>query len=251
MKDPGKQSLHRSAVTKADLRQAVDLVTELMVIPATGGYRVAIGVHGIASHAGGAPEIGVSASAIAVLAIADLVRRGWHGNVRKGKQRGTSNVGYISGGEASNVVTDHVQLKAEARSHDPAFRERILHEVQRAFQRAAGRVKNIAGDCGRVEFDGHLDYESFYLELDDPSVIAAEHAIRVPVRAISNGGIDANWMVARGIPTVTLGCGQVNQQMVTEALDIKGFENACCVALHLATASEALLHDKEPLTGSD
>ena len=27
---------------------------------------------------------------------------------------------------------------------------------------------------------------------------------------ISNGGLDANWFSARGIPTVTLGCGQVN-----------------------------------------
>ena len=76
----------------------------------------------MASHAGVCPEQGVSAIAIASLAIADLVRGGWHGLVEKGKSRGTSNVGFIHGGEATNVVTDRVTLKAEARSHDPKFR---------------------------------------------------------------------------------------------------------------------------------
>src|SRR5947207_11075234 len=106
-------------------------------IGATGGYRLTIEVEGLASHAGNRPEEGVSAIAIASLAIADLVRGGWHGLVRKEEGEGTSNVGVFNGGEATNVATDHVQLRAEARSHDPKFRQRIVDEIESAFKRAA------------------------------------------------------------------------------------------------------------------
>ena len=61
-----------------------------LTVGATGGYRLSIHIDGLASHAGGAPERGVSAISIAALAIADLQRNGWHGLVQKGKQIGTS-----------------------------------------------------------------------------------------------------------------------------------------------------------------
>ena len=108
-----------------------------ITIGATGGYRMSIDVRGIASHAGGAPADGVSAIAVASLAISDMVNGGWHGAVEKNGHTGTSNVGVIKGGEATNVVADRVQLRAEARSHDPRFRQRIVKEMHRAFERAA------------------------------------------------------------------------------------------------------------------
>ena len=110
---------------------------ERVTIGATGGYRMDIDIRGLASHAGVAPQAGVSAIAIAGLAIADLQQNGWHGEVLRGKKRGTSNVGVISGGAATNVVTDHVQLKAEARGHDPKFRGQIVKAYEQAFRRAA------------------------------------------------------------------------------------------------------------------
>jgi tripeptide aminopeptidase len=58
---------------------------------------------------------------------------------------------------------------------------------------------------------------------------------REPVRAISNGGLDANWINARGIPAVTLGCGQMNVHTTSEMLDLASFRDACQVALVLAT----------------
>lgn len=212
---------------------------EKITMGATGGYRLSIEITGLASHAGGAPEQGVSAIAIAALAIADLVNGGWHGDIRKGDSRGTSNVGVIQGGAATNVVTDHVLLKAEARSHDPKFRKQIVKEIEQAFERAAKKVTSVSGVCGKVKFDGRLDYESFRLADNEPSVLAAEDAIRAlggePMRAISNGGLDANWMTAHGIPTVTLGCGQNAIHTISEKLEIAPFERACRIALRLAT----------------
>ncbi|MCA9146704.1 MAG: M20/M25/M40 family metallo-hydrolase [Planctomycetales bacterium] len=213
-----------------------------LTIGATGGYRMLIEIEGIASHAGGAPEAGVSAIAIASLAIADLQRNGWHGDIHKDGKHGTSNVGYIFGGEATNVVTDHVTLKAEARSHNPKFRKRIVREMEQAFQRAAKEVRNVDGVCGKVKITGHLDYESFRLTPTEPCVQVAEQAVRSigqqPQHAIANGGVDANWLTAHGIPAVTLGCGQKNQHMVSELLNVEEFESACRIGLRLATATE-------------
>jgi tripeptide aminopeptidase len=210
-----------------------------LTIAATGGYRMTIDIRGIATHAGNRPEEGVSAIAIASLAIADLVQSGWHGLVDKPEGQGTSNVGVIVGGGATNVITDHVTLRAEARSHEPKFRARIVKEIEQAFERAARAASNTAGKCGTVSFDGGLDYESFRLPRDEPCVLAAMAAIRdegnEPELAITNGGLDANWLTAHGIPTVSLGCGQRNIHSVDEELDIAEFQRARRIGLRLAT----------------
>lgn len=206
---------------------------------ATGGYRMKIHVTGVASHAGVAPERGVSAITIASLAIAQLHRDGWLGKIVKPAGQGTANIGMIQGGEATNVVTPALDLQAEARSHSPAFRQKIIQAIEDAFAKAADSVKNLDGVHGEVQFDGRLDYEAFRLPDQDPSVLAAEEAVRAlggePVRAISSGGLDANWMTVRGVPTVTLGAGQENPHTVSERLDRKEFHRACYIALRLAT----------------
>lgn len=213
-----------------------------LTIGATGGYRMQIEIHGVASHAGGHPEHGVSAIEIASLAIADLVKNGWHGLIEKGKQQGTSNVGVIEGGAATNVVTDYVRLKAEARSHNAKFRERIVREIEKAFSKAAKQVRNTDGKCGEVTFDGQLDYDSFRLSPKSPSVTAAATAVEAdggtPELTIANGGLDANWLNAHGIPSVTLGCGQNAIHTVNEWQDLEEFHRARRVALRLATRTD-------------
>ena len=208
-------------------------------IGATGGYRMDIEISGIASHAGGHPEQGVSAIAIASLAIADLVNNGWHGLIEKGSQCGTSNIGVIRGGEATNVVTESVCLRAEARSHNSKFRERIVREIEKAFRKATKQIRNSAGKLGSIQFSGQLDYESFRLPLKDPSVVAASQAIKSegckPDLGIVNGGLDANWLTAHGIPTVTLGCGQNSIHTVKEWLDLEEFHQARRIAMRLVT----------------
>ena len=214
---------------------------EKITVGATGGYRMDIAIEGIPSHAGVAPEKGVSAIAIASLAIASLVEDGWHGLVMKDGKRGTSNVGVIHAGCATNVVADSATLRAEARSHDPAFRGRIVKAIEKAFTDAARQVRAADGKTGRVTFDGHLDYEAFRLADDEPCVVAAQEAVRgiglTPRLDVSNGGLDANWMAANGTPTVTLGCGQMEIHTTKEQLDLDAFEAACTAALRLATAS--------------
>jgi tripeptide aminopeptidase len=210
-------------------------------IGATGAYDLEIEIDGIASHAGVHPEGGVSAIAVAGLAIADLTQNGWHGLIVKGKNTGTSNIGVISGGEATNVVTPAVRLRAEVRSHDPRFRKRLVDEFRKAFERAAKSVKNDVGKSGRVLFHADLKYESFRLAESEAAVQESLRAIRAvgldPQTRISNGGLDANWLSARGLPTVTLGSGQTNVHTVNETLNVEDFLNGCRIGLLLATGA--------------
>lgn len=217
-------------------------IPHLATIGATGDYNIEIEIEGIPSHAGGNPEQGVSAISIASIAIADLTRNGWHGLIIKGRKAGTSNVGIINAGDATNVVTPQLTLKAEARSHDPKFRKRIVDEFRKAFNRAVKEVKNDTGKTGSVQFNATLKYEAFRMSETEPCVQSAMAAIRTagfePDTKISNGGLDANWLTARGLPTVTMGCGQQAIHTADEVLHVESFLSACRIGLILATGSE-------------
>lgn len=208
-------------------------------VGATGDYAIEIEIDGIASHAGVHPEQGVNAIAIAALAIADLTQNGWHGLVQKGRHRGTSNVGIIEGGEATNVVTPKLKLRAEARSHDPEFRKKIVETYRKAFAKAARSIKSSTGKRGEVRFHAELKYESFRLDHDEPVVAAAKSAISAvgltPELCIGNGGLDANWMAAHGLPTVTLGCGQNAIHTTDEWLNVPHFLAGCRIGAILAS----------------
>lgn len=214
-----------------------------VVIGATGADDLEIRCQGLASHAGAHPEDGISAVAIAGKAIADLTDNGWHGLVRKGKHLGTSNIGFVAGGEATNVVTDLVTLRAEARSHEPQFRAKIVAAYKEAFHRAAKSVTSSAGASGSVEINVRDKYESFRMPLDSACVQSAMSAIRAcglePEPRISNGGLDANWLTAHGLPTVTLGCGQAGIHTVKETLDVDQYLQGCRIGLLLATGAGA------------
>jgi len=238
----GARHLDRSMVGNVDRAFNFDGGTvDKLTIGATGGERVTIVLHGVAAHAGVAPQTGASAIVMAAEAIHQLHHEGWLGRVDKPNLGvGTANVGVIAGGDATNVITPKVTLRAEARSHDPAMRERIVEEISKAFRRAAASVATDSGIQGSVEISSTVDYESFALSPEHPSVQAAEAAIRSlgrqPYCEVSNGGLDANWLHRHGISAVTLGCGQRNIHTINERLSIADYLDACRVALALIVA---------------
>lgn len=210
-----------------------------ITLAAIGGNTLDVKVHGIASHAGGAPECGVSAVAIAGLAIHELVTGGWHGEVRKGRSQGTCNLAIVRGGDAVNTVTDFVHIQGECRGYDRRFRERIVAAVEQAFSRAAAAVRNDENKPGRAEVTSEVEYEAFQLDKTAACVQAADAAIRAiglePELITQNSALDANWMNYHGIPTANLGAGQACVHTTDEAMDIEDYERACRVALRLAT----------------
>jgi tripeptide aminopeptidase len=224
-----------------DGRSASDIT-----IGAVGADRWEVDIRGKASHAGVYPDRGVSATIVAALGMAEAYRGGWFGKVVKGPREGTSNVGSVgdasgrSAGEATNVVTDFVHLKGESRSHDPKFFRQITAAYKKAFADAAGHVTDHEGRGAKVKFTSRTDYYPFRLKEDAPVVkraVAAARALgREPVTRVTNGGLDANWMVRHGVPTVTLGAGQNEIHTVKEWVDVPEFLAGCRMAVELATS---------------
>lgn len=209
-----------------------------VVIGAVGADRWEASVSGRSSHAGVHPEDGISAILVASRAIADASRRGYFGKIDKGTKRGTSNVGVIQGGEVTNQVTDHVLVRGESRSHRPSFLKEITRAYRDAFERAARSVKNRQGRTAKVRFHASRDYDAFRLQKNAPVVKTAWRAIDSlglePETVVVSGGLDANRLNAKGIPTVTLGAGQHHPHTVDEYVDIDEYLGGCRLALVLA-----------------
>jgi tripeptide aminopeptidase len=222
-----------------DGRSASDIT-----IGAVGADRWEVEIQGKASHAGVYPERGVSATMVAALAMADAFQGGWFGKVVKDGHEGTSNVGPIgdadgrAAGQATNVVTDYVHIKGESRSHDPKFFRQITNAYKSAFTGAACRVTDHEGRGAKVKFTSRTDYFPFRLKEDagvvKRAIAAAKSIGREPVTRVTNGGLDANWIVKHGIPTVTLGAGQNEIHTVNEWVDVPEFLEGCRMAVALA-----------------
>jgi tripeptide aminopeptidase len=214
-------------------------------VGAVGAERWQAEIFGKAAHAGVHPEHGISATVVASLALAEAYRGGWFGKIVRNGYEGTSNVGSFgspdgqSAGVATNVVTDRVLIRGEARSHTPRFVREIVIAYRNAFRDAAAQVRNHRGRHAKVRFQTRLDYSPFRLKLDAAVVqhaqAAAERVGLQPVLRVTNGGLDANWLVRHGIPTVTFGAGQNNPHTVDEFVDLNEFLAACRLALALAT----------------
>jgi tripeptide aminopeptidase len=215
-----------------------------LTIGAVGAERWEVEIFGRASHAGVHPEKGISATMVAALALAEIGADGWFGKVRQDGGEGTSNVGSFGGknglaaGEATNVVTDYVHIRGEARSHDSKFFKAITKAYATAFQEAAAVISDDQGRKAKVKFSSRLDYYPFRIKENAPVVKRAQAAARAagltPSLRVGNGGLDANWMLRHKIPTVTFGAGQHNIHTVDEYVDVPMFLEGCKMALALA-----------------
>ena len=223
------------------------LVGEL-ITGAVGQENWDVEIQGKAAHAGLAPEKGISSTLVAAVALAEARRSGWFGKVVKPEGNGTSNVGVFGGkggkaaGDATNVVTDYAYLKGEARSADAAFATAIAAGYREAFRKAQAEVKDAGGAMADVKFEQVTTYPPFHQRNDQPVVT---HAIRAaesigvkPTIIFSNGGLDANWLVTHGLPTVTFGAGQNDVHTVNEYVDVPEFLQACRVAVAAATMED-------------
>jgi tripeptide aminopeptidase len=219
-----------------------------VVIGAVGADHWEAEIFGRAAHAGVAPERGISATMILAEALAAARADGWFGKVSKNGRSGTSNVGPVSGanegpmGDATNVVTDYARVRGESRSHDAKFFKEITAGYREAFKKAVSSVANAEGKTGRVKFTARTNYHPFRMKEGQPVVRRALAAVAAqghdPSIRLANGGLDANWMVRHGIPTVTFGAGQNEVHTIDEWIDLVEFENSCRLAVALATMAQ-------------
>jgi tripeptide aminopeptidase len=223
-----------------DSRLAADLI-----IGAVGQEYWDVDIKGKAAHAGLAPEKGISATLVAAVALTEARRAGWFGKVVKPQGHGTSNAGVFGGkdgrsaGDATNVVTDYVHIKGEARSPDLAFAHAIAEGFREAFKKAQTEIQDAEGATSEVKFEASHAYPPFNLADDEPAVRRAMRAAETiglkPTTVFSNGGLDANWLVKHGLPTVSFGAGQNEVHTVKEYVDLPEFATGCRLAVALAT----------------
>jgi tripeptide aminopeptidase len=223
-----------------DGKLAAELITG-----AVGQENWEVEIKGKASHAGVAPEKGISATLVAAIALTEAHRGGWFGKVVKPNGHGTSNPGVFGGkdgkpaGDATNVVTDYVYIKGEARSPDAAFATTIAKAYREAFAKAQAEVKDAGGETAQVKFESKPSYPPFKVADDAPAVKHAKRAAEAlglkSSTVFSNGGLDANWFDKHGVPTVTIGAGQYEIHTVKEYVDLAEFANGCRLAVALAT----------------
>lgn len=115
--------------------------------------------------------------------------------------RTTYNVGLISGGQSVNSIASQAGLYLDMRSEDTATLA-ALEERVRALVEATGSVIGITAS---VEVVG--DRPAGSLAVEHPLVrgaVAALAANGLEAR-YETGSTDANWLLAQGLPTVTLG----------------------------------------------
>jgi tripeptide aminopeptidase len=221
------------------------LASEL-ITGAVGQENWEVEIKGKASHAGVAPEKGISATLVASIALTEAYKGGWFGKVQKPDGHGTSNPGVFGGkegktaaGDATNVVTDYVYIRGEARSPSEAFATKIAEAYKDAFAKAQSQVKDSGGETADVKFTRKPSYPSFNLEESHPAVKHASKAVAAlgltPTPIFSNGGLDANWLDKHGVPTVTIGAGQYEIHTIKEYVDLPEYLQGCRLAVLLAT----------------
>lgn len=169
-----------------------------IVVAAPTQAKLFVIMKGKTAHAGVAPEKGVSAITLAAKAIA---------NMKLGRidDETTANIGSFAGGQQTNIVCDHVEIHAEARSLIAEKMEAQVKKMKEAFETTAKELG------GSAEVQVTIMYPGFKHQAGDEVVEVAREAAKSIGRESklleSGGGSDANIFAGFGVPTVNLAVG--------------------------------------------
>ncbi|SEQ21333.1 tripeptide aminopeptidase [Virgibacillus subterraneus] len=166
---------------------------------------------GKTAHAGVAPEKGVSAITLAAKAISKMP-------LGRIDDDTTANIGRFEGGKQTNIVCDHVEILAEARSLIPARMEEQVAKMKDAFESTAKEYG------GSADVEVKIMYPGFKHEAGDKVVEVARNAAKTIGRDSSlkksGGGSDANIIAGLGIPTVNLAVGYEEIHTTNERIPV-------------------------------
>lgn len=214
-----------------DSERPLDQVT----VSAPAADRLDIKVYGVASHAGVAPEKGLSAIKLASEALSKM---------RLGRidRETTANIGVIRGGDAINVVTPLVELKGEARSHRlSSLRKQTCH-MEDCFRRAL-KGKWVGSGGARLkpsyEFLAERKYPNMKIPGSSPVLRLISEAMRKKglnmKKIASGGGTDANVMYGHGIEAPVLSTGMREVHTTGEYLILDEFYACAEIAADVIT----------------
>ena len=168
---------------------------------------VTIAIRGRKAHAGVEPEKGINAVRVAAEAISTMP-------LGRIDEETVANIGYLTGGDARNVVPAVAVLEGMARSHDQVKLDAQVAAMRRAVAEAAQR------HGATFEFQADEIYRTYRIAPTAKPYREAARAIRslgfeVTARK-SGGGTDGNFLNAAGIPCVGLATGMVDEHATSE-----------------------------------
>ena len=221
---------------RADIGYCLDSDNvEEITVRAAGAYRLEYTVKGKASHAGVAPEKGISAIMVASRAI---------GKMKLGKidEESTANVGVIEGGSATNIITPEVFIKAEARSQNPQKLEKQVAAMRDAFDSVLDEFSiTVEGKVyiPVVEEKRMKDYPPMVVEETSPAYVIASRAgksMGITMKPVtSGGGTDANILNMGGMEVCVLGVGMQKVHTTEEFIDLKDMVKSCQLLLQIVS----------------
>lgn len=183
-----------------------------IIVAAPTQAKVRATIIGKTAHAGVAPEKGISAITMASKAISRMP-------LGRIDEETTANIGRFEGGKQTNIVCDHVDVLAEARSLINEKMEAQVAKMKDAFESAAEEMG------GRAEVEIEVMYPGFkYGEGDHVVEIAKKAAAKIgrPSELLhSGGGSDANVIAGFDIPTVNLAVGYEEIHTTNERMPIE------------------------------
>jgi tripeptide aminopeptidase len=192
------------------------------------GVKIAATARGKAAHAGIDPESGVSAVVIAAQAIAAMKL----GRIDAGT---TANIGTISGGKATNIVPDLVDVVGEVRSLREDSLQRQVEHMEECFRSAA----SAAG--GEVVFSSRADYSGYHYPPDSPPLLLFRRALdRLGIdMELDNscGASDANIIKGLGIDALVVAVGYSKPHTFEENLPRGELVNAARLVRELILLS--------------
>lgn len=184
-----------------------------VIFEAPSYYKFRIVVHGKSVHAGIMPEKGVNA--IQILSwVLEKIKFG------RLDENTTSNIGFIKGGKATNIVPDLATAEGELRGHDETRLEQELELIEKT-------VRDIVDPIDGASFT--FEYEKCFLHYrTDPEdhrvqrVIRAIETLDLPVNMIrTNGGSDVNVFAERGVPGIVLSAGYMEPHSLNERVPLR------------------------------
>lgn len=189
--------------------------------------KIDIVVKGKAAHAGLEPEKGINAIAIAAHAISQM-------KLGRIDDETTANIGIINGGNATNIICDRVELKAEARSRCDSKLKKQTEHMKQCFLEAADKFG------GEIEFIDELMYPSFKINEDEEIISILKKAtekcgINLVLEA-TGGGSDTNIVNSKGIKAVDVSVGMDKVHSVEEQISINDLVKSACFLVEIIKA---------------
>lgn len=185
-------------------------------------------IHGKPAHAGFDPDAGINAIAVASEIIAGIDQ----GMIAEGL---TLNIGTISGGSTSNIVSDLCRCTGEVRGND----HKQAMETVRDIERRVGSVSSKAG--AESSFNSSVMIKAYETACDaEPCRIFRKACDNLGLegRLVSTrGGSDNNIFAEHGIEGIVVSCGMMDIHSVSEYIEIRDLELSPQLVAEMITLS--------------